>query len=71
MDLSNFITKCNNANMGMNSIHNGFPLFVNIFNNIHGYTHYANKIICILDHGTRGRCLSFKFVPIVVVYDKY
>ena len=62
--LVDFITKCNHANMGMNSVF----IFLH-FNNIHGYTHYANKIICIFDYGTRGRCLSFKLVPVVVVYD--
>ena len=44
-----------------------FPLFFQIFINIH---EYANKIICILDHGIQGLCLSFNLVPSLVVYNQ-
>ena len=70
MDLSNCITddiKKNNAIMGMKSAYlcfNDFPLFSNVFINIHEYANYANKIIFIFDHGMKALCLSFKTVPI-------
>ena len=31
---------------------------------------YANKIICIFDHGIKGLYLSFNLVPSLVGYDK-
>ena len=70
MDLSNCITDdiktCNNDIMGMKSAYlcffNVFPLFVNVFINIHEYANYANTIICILDHEMKALCLSFNMI---------
>ena len=36
---------------------------------IHEYANYANKIMCISDHETKGLCLGLYVVPILVVYD--
>ena len=43
-----------------------FPIFYNIFINIHEYPNYANTV----DHGMKGLCLSFNLVPILVVCGK-
>ena len=44
-----------------------FLLLLSFFINVH---EYANKIICIFDHGIKGLCLSFNLVPSLVAYDK-
>ena len=44
-----------------------FSLIFKVFINIH---EYANKIICIFDHGLKGLCLRFNLVPRLVVCDK-
>ena len=36
---------------------------------INEYANYANTMICIADHETKGLCLSFYLVPILVIYD--
>ena len=38
-----------------------FSLIFNVFINIY---EYANKIICIFDHGIKGLCLSFNLYQV-------
>ena len=46
------------------------PLIFQRFININEYTNYANKIICLFDHGKKAWCLCINLVPILVDYDK-
>ena len=41
-----------------------FYLFFKVFINIH---EYANKIICMSEHGVKDHCLSFNLVPSLAV----
>ena len=75
IDLSNCITDdittYNNDNMWMKSAFcdsNDFPLFLTFFINIHEHSNYANRIICIFDHGIKGMCPSFNLVLFLEVY---
>ena len=47
-------------------VFNVFSYFKDLIN-IH---EYANKIICIFDHGMKALFLCFNFVPSLVAYDK-